>query len=85
MTTTFKMPEPVTRIFFDELCGTKGFYKVSQVQPCMGDFPVYSADALRDVLEQAAQECETQEDYGPRHETPRDCAVAIRAMKEQIQ
>jgi len=41
-------------------------------------------DALRDVLEQAAQECETQEDYGPRHETPRDCAAAIRAMIGEI-
>lgn len=72
MTTTFKMPEP--DCFTMTLDGQElDSHSTDQLK-----------QALRDVLEQAAQECETQEDYGPRHETPRDCAAAIRAMIGEI-
>ena len=47
------LPAPVAKIYFDKSSGPKGSYKVSQVHPHTGDFPVYTADQLRQVIADA--------------------------------
>lgn len=88
--TTFKMPEPVA--YIDRLQATTlktGCPVVTTLtthRAFKEDEPLYTADALRDVLEQAAMVCESLAvtDCSDSNIARHECAAAIRAMKEQI-
>jgi hypothetical protein len=72
--TTFKMPPAAGVLRSDEFDG--------HVFEPVKDWPfgnLYTAEALRDVLEQAALVCEAKGQAYGMH-----CAMHIRAMKEQI-
>jgi hypothetical protein len=71
--TTFKMPEPVGDIKNYTLCTATISADLST------GTKLYTAEALRDVLEQAAQKCEL---FTFTH--PLRLAEEIRAMKELI-
>jgi hypothetical protein len=80
--TTFKMPEPIAHGWVGgdghiRDCISPETYQVIEGQY---NLPMYTAQALRDILEQAALECmqHGMADY------PAMFADRIRAMKEQI-
>lgn len=85
--TTFKMPEPAAWIYPSDLeafqeSETFGHaYSIKVGSPDEVSEPLYTADALRDVLEQAARVCESMWGDGG---DANDFAQAIREMMGEI-
>lgn len=94
--TTFKMPEPVAYFYHDArnaesanplLHSTMLVHRTERRSNCSNETPLYTAEALHDVLEQAAQIADVNDlrkigDGKKGWTSP--IAAAIRSMKEHI-
>ncbi len=83
---TFKLPEPDAYLVYDEAASSQYVCFDDELGDPDGlDIrPLYTADAMRDALEAAAAECESQWKNVAEKMYGQDCATAIRAMKETI-